>query len=90
MALVHIEVFPKCVLDKWSEKEQIKKVLEEAAEAYSAWEKGDPDKLAIELAGTVQACFNTAARMGVDLRGSLLKVQRGNEQRGRYSAGRKQ
>ena len=59
-------------------------MLEESAEAYGAWEKGDKDQLALKLADTVQACFNTAARVGVDLPRALLKVQRGNEQRGRY------
>lgn len=79
-----------------TDKEQAKKVLEEAAETYGAWETlGRPwanfipcerllDALADELADTITACANLADRYGLDLQAALGRVERKNRERGRY------
>ena len=82
-----------------TDKEQAKKVLEEAAEVYGAWEGlGRPwadfmprdrllDALADELADTITACCNLAERYGLDLQAALGRVERKNLERGRYENG---
>ena len=73
-------------------KECARKVPEEAAEAFAEWvimtdtelgESGD-HRLADELADTITACANLAARYGIDLQAALDRVERHNRERGRY------
>lgn len=70
-----------------TDKECARKVVEEAAEAFSAWEHGshaETDALADELADTITACANLAARYGLDLQAALDRVETHNRERGRY------
>ena len=76
-----------------TDKECARKVVEEAAEAFSAWESLDLfggedadllDEFADELADTITACANLAARYGLDLQAALDRVERHNRERGRY------
>lgn len=78
-------------------KEGAGKLLEEAAEAFGAWQALDrpghidiagrmlSDQLAYELADCVTACANFAARYGLDLQGALDRVREANRERGRYA-----
>lgn len=78
-------------------KQQALKVLEEAAEAYSAWIEledqltmGMPhDKyldtgLAQEIADCITACCNLAERYGINLQAAIKQVEKKNRERGRY------
>lgn len=73
-----------------TDKEVARKVPEEAAEAYSAWESGQRladhslADLADELADCITACCNLAARYGLDLQAAIDRVERRNRERGRY------
>lgn len=82
-----------------TDKEQALKVLEEAAEAYGAYqdvefstcivkplirEKWAVDQLADELADCITACVNMADRFGIDLQEALDRCERKNRERGRY------
>ena len=76
-----------------TDKEAALKPLEEAAEAYSEWQimpmlkdgtLEGTDYLADELADTITACANLAARYGLDLQAALDRVERHNRERGRY------
>lgn len=85
-----------------TDKECARKVVEEAAEAFSAWEllshsavldgigfkphiERHTAALADELADTITACCNLAARYGLDLQDALDRVERRNRERGRYA-----
>ncbi len=86
-----------------TEKEAALKPLEEASEAYSAWQEidgcGSPEQcrncdlpnpcesifaLADEIADTIQASCNLAARYGIDLQAAMERCERRNRGRGRY------
>ena len=73
-----------------SDKDVARKVVEEAAEAFSAWENMDtygmPANyyLADELADTITACVNLAHRHNIDLQAALVRVEERNRERGRY------
>lgn len=81
-----------------SDKEAALKPLEEAAEAYAAWQRwvseatpgglranaANHRALADEIADTVTACANLAERWGIDLQAALERVERKNVERGRY------
>lgn len=72
-----------------SDKDVAHKVVEEAAEAFSAWEDigtfGMPSYyLADELADTITACVNLAHRHSIDLQAALIRVEERNRERGRY------
>lgn len=72
-----------------SDKDVAHKVVEEAAEAFSAWESVDkfgmPSYyLADELADTITACVNLAHRHNIDLQAALVRVEERNRERGRY------
>lgn len=72
-----------------SDKDGARKVVEEAAEAFSAWEDigtfGMPSYyLADELADTITACVNLAHRYHIDLQAALVRVEERNRERGRY------
>lgn len=76
-----------------SDKAQALKVVEEAAEVFSAWEQwssvrdeGMRDMLVGELADCVTACANLAAALGVyDLARAVKEAEARNEERGRYA-----
>lgn len=83
-----------------TDKEAARKPSEEATEVYAAWElmgREQADQyssqfnktlammdLADELADTITACANLAARYGLDLQAALDRVERRNRERGRY------
>lgn len=75
-----------------SDKEVARKVPEEAAEAYSAWESGQRladhslADLADELADCITACCNLAARYGLDMQAAIDRVEARNRERGRYGS----
>lgn len=79
-------------------KAQAMKVLEEAAEAFGAWQKldkdtfsdptdpTDPTNLIAELCDVIQACCNMAAAVGCDdLRLALWDCEDRNRKRGRIT-----
>ena len=75
------------------DKAQALKVVEEAAEVFSAWEawasvedEGIRDMLVGEIADCVTACANLAAALGVyDLARAVKEAEVRNEERGRYA-----
>ena len=75
-----------------TDKECARKVPEEAAEAFAEWVimtdteqgKSGDHRLADELADTITACANLAARYGIDLQAALDRVEAHNRERGRY------
>lgn len=75
-----------------TDKEAALKPLEEAAEVYAAWQvlrdnQGDAAVkrwAADEIADTITACANLAARYGLDLQAALDRVEQRNRERGRY------
>lgn len=84
-----------------TDKECARKMVEEAAEAFSAFEtlstsavidgigfnphiERSTIALADELADTITACCNLAARYGIDLQAAIDRVERRNRERGRY------
>lgn len=76
-----------------TEKEAALKPLEEAAEVYGEWQilpvfpdgtREGTEYLADELADTITACCNLAARYGIDLQDAIDRVERRNRERGRY------
>ena len=83
-----VRAFPGVLPDK----EQALKVVEAAAEVFSAWEQwssiedeGVKDMLVGELADCVTACANLAAALGVyDLARAVKEAEVRNEERGRY------
>ena len=84
-----VRAFPGVLPDK----AQALKVVEEAAEVFSAWEQwssvrdeGVRDILVCELADCVTACANLAAALGVyDLARAVKEAELRNEERGRYA-----
>lgn len=84
-----VAVFPNAKADK----EQAKKVLEEAAEVFGAWQCHDmhPDvgiekpHLLAEIADLVTAACNLAAGLGIDdMTGHMRMCESRNKERGRY------
>lgn len=83
-----------------TDKEAARKPSEEAIEVYAAWElmgreqadqySSQLDKtlavmdLADELADTITACCNLAARYHIDLQAAIDRVEQHNRERGRY------
>ena len=79
-----------------SDKEQAVKVLEEAAEVFSAWEQADNEYLVAtcgfrvlenlgdEIADVVMAACNLAARFGLDMEKYMSRCERKNRERGMY------
>ena len=81
-----------------TEGDVVAKILEEASEAHNAWKvyrdsAEDMSRvvdeltlldLADELADTVTACCNLAARYGIDMQAAIERVERKNRERGRY------
>lgn len=84
-------------------KEAALKPLEEAAEAFAAFQEidgcGGPDQcvccelreaceapieLADEIADTIQAACNLAARYGIDIADAMERCEERNRRRGRY------
>lgn len=84
-----VRTFPGVLPDK----AQALKVVEEAAEVFSAWEQwssvrdeGIRDMLVGELADCVTACANLAASLGVyDLARAVKEAELRNIERGRYA-----
>ncbi len=84
-----VRAFPGVLPDK----AQALKVVEEAAEVFSAWEQwssvrdeGVRGMLVGELADCVTACANLAAALGVyDLARAVKEAEVRNEERGRYA-----
>lgn len=83
-----------------TDKEAALKPLEEAAEAFGAWQeyqRGFPfitfggcdvykQRLADEIADVIQAACNLADRHGIDLQEAMERCEERNRARGRYSA----
>ncbi len=67
-----------------TDKECARKLPEEAAEAFSAWEGGHVGSLADELADVVQAACNLSARYGIDMEDAMRRCEQRNRERGRY------
>jgi len=84
-------------------KEAAVKVLEEAEEAYNAWDTyadsiapdeegpmpdyivdGDRERFADEIADTIQAACNLAARYDLDIEAAMERCEQRNRERGRY------
>ena len=86
-----VHAFPRVAPDK----AQALKVVEEAAEAFSAWEgwqtvedEGVRGMLLDEIADTIQACCNLAAALGAeDMTPYLARCEERNRERGRYGEG---
>jgi uncharacterized protein YabN with tetrapyrrole methylase and pyrophosphatase domain len=84
------------------DKEAALKPLEEASEAHGAWQmllgaemtEGKDSvwyrvwltSLADELADTIQAACNLAARYDIDLNAAMERCERRNRERGRYGS----
>ena len=96
---LEVEPFARDFMAEQGGKALALKPLEEAAEAFGAWQRyeGDEwddtdsdlenmlrDDIADELADTVQACVNLADREGLDLSAALARVHERNVGRGRY------
>lgn len=62
------------------------KLLEEAAEAYSAWQTGADEHLADELADVIVAACDLAKRVGLDLPDALDRSRIRQWERGRIKA----
>lgn len=80
-----VPVFPNAKADK----EQVKKVLEEAAEVFGAWQNRELgivcDSLLDEIADLITASCNLASALGFDdLRPALRECRRRNDERGRF------
>lgn len=84
-----VAVFPNVKADK----EQALKIVEEAAEVFSAWEDWDSNEtddwlranLMDELADVIQATANMLHAIGVDdARSAMEACRKRNEERGRY------
>lgn len=77
------------VIEK-STKKQVLKVVEEACEVHSAWERydrygGAKSDIIDEIADCIQACVNLAASYGVDdLAPYMVRCDERNRERGRY------
>ena len=97
--MLEVEPFSHDFMQSQGDKALALKPLEEAAEAFGAWQRyeGDEwddtdrelgqmlrDEIAGELADTVQACVNLADWEGLDLSAALARVHKRNAGRGRY------
>lgn len=88
-----------------TDKDVARKVVEESAEVFSAWETLSQSAvldgigwnphierrtavLAYEIADTITACCNLAARYGLDLQAAIDRVEERNRERGRYADAR--
>lgn len=79
-----------------SDKEQAVKVLEEAAEVFSAWEQVDDnwlvntcgfrvmEHLGDEIADVIMAACNLAERFNIDVSEHMRRCVKKNKERGRY------
>lgn len=83
-----------------SDKDAALKPLEEAAEAFAAWQRLDLEyarandekaymtalrgAMAYEIADVIQAACNLATRYDLDLESALKDVEKHNRERGRY------
>ena len=96
---LEVEPFARDFMAEQGGKALALKPLEEAAEAFGAWQRyeGDEwddtdgdlermllDEIADELADTVQACVNLADREDLDLSAALARVHDRNAKRGRH------
>ena len=96
---LEVEPFSHDFMQSQGDKALALKPLEEAAEAFGAWQRyeGDEwddtdrelgqmlrDEIAGELADTVQACVNLADWEGLDLDAALSRVHDRNAERGRH------
>jgi Lar family restriction alleviation protein len=81
-----VPVFPNATADK----EQAKKVLEEAAEVFGAWQDmscgiSTESEVVEEIADLITASCNLASALGFDdLRPAVEECRRRNEERGRF------
>lgn len=83
-----VQTFPNAVADK----EQVVKILEEAAEVFGAWQKiidandrRDLNDLVGECADLIQATSNLLAGAGVyDMRQAMSECHERNLKRGRF------
>lgn len=81
-----VAVFPNATADK----EQAKKVLEEAAEVFGAWQESDIGNISDyavldEIADLITASCNLASALGFDdLRPAMEECRERNEERGRF------
>lgn len=81
-----VAVFPNAKADK----EQAKKVLEEAAEVFGAWQDmscgiSTESEVVEEVADLITASCNLASALGFDdLRPAMEECRRRNEERGRF------
>lgn len=81
-----VPVFPNATADK----EQAKKVLEEAAEVFGAWQDmscgiSTESEVVEEIADLITASCNLASALGFDdLRPAMEECRRRNEERGRF------
>ena len=81
-----VPVFP----DAKPDKEQVKKVLEEAAEVFGAWQESDIGNISDyavldEIADLITASCNLASALGFDdLRPAMEECRERNEERGRF------
>ena len=67
-----------------SDKEQAVKVLEEAAEVFSAWESCESfDVLADEIADVITAACNLARMYELDMHAAMERCEKRNRERGR-------
>lgn len=67
-------------------KQKVLKPLEEAAEVYGAWQNGDREAMADEIADCIQACCNLYAWMGLtqeDVDAAIERCAERNRKRGR-------
>ena len=96
---LEVEPFSHDFMRSQGDKALALKPLEEAAEAFGAWQRYEGDEwdvtddeleimllndIADELADTVQACVNLADFMGFDLSAALSRVHERNAERGRH------
>lgn len=96
---LEVEPFSYDFMQSQGDKALALKPLEEAAEAFGAWQRYDGDErdvtddefeimmlndIADELADTVQACVNLADWEGLDLDAALSRVHERNAERGRH------
>ena len=81
-----VAVFPNAKADK----EQVKKVLEEAAEVFGAWQDSDIGNISDyavldEITDLITASCNLASALGFDdLRPAMEECRERNEERGRF------
>lgn len=74
-------------------KDRALKPLEEAAEAFGAWQlynyaiSGESyERFADEIADCIQACCNLADTYNVDLQAAMERCEKRNRDRGRYKS----